>query len=57
MQPAQPGQPAQAAGFLKSRRGWLGYEARRAKAGYFGRLLTALVGLGQHGADVVDFLW
>jgi hypothetical protein len=42
-QPVQPGRPADAAGYLKSRRGWLGYEASRAKAGYFGRLLTTLV--------------
>jgi hypothetical protein len=41
-QPVQPGRPADAAGYSKSRRGWLGYEASRAKAGYFGRLLTTL---------------
>jgi hypothetical protein len=41
-QPVQPGRPADAAGYLKSRRGRLGYEASRAKAGYFGRLLTTL---------------
>jgi hypothetical protein len=41
-QPVQPGRPADAAGYLKSRRGRLGYEAGRAKAGYFGRLLTTL---------------
>jgi hypothetical protein len=55
-QPVQPGRPADAAGYLKSRRGWLGYEASRAKAGYFGRLLTTL-GEIRYLLEKADFLF
>jgi hypothetical protein len=41
-QPVQPGRPAKAAGYLRSRSGWAGYKARRAQAGYLGWLLTPL---------------
>jgi hypothetical protein len=40
----QPGRPSEADDYLKSRSSWAGFKARRAKAGYFGWLLTAPIG-------------